>query len=340
MVKNFGRNKEGVLIMRSLFAFLICIAFVTTSISPIEAKIIRVPEDYQEIWAAARFAEGGDIVQVAPGVYKEESSIAIRPSFMKNPDAITLQGAGAKTTTIIGSIVIEDGGVEQPFKQPFKIDGFLIKGSIYADINVHRASIIISHNFITSSLLNQQDRGIRLRYKSFHRIRIEENIIRSKSVGISCEGNDSINGLIADVLIENNIIENNETGISCNKTSPKIRGNRIVGNRRGLDISDSMDYITNPDLGTRSYPGRNTIYKNKEYDIQNCTDEIIRAEYNYWGDAGGPERGGVIFLDCEYRRNHDWIDYKPWLHKNEAAYSVQRQRKLTSMWGQIKDNQR
>jgi len=308
--------------MRSLFAFLICIAFVTTSISPIEAKVIRVPEDHPTIFGAAISADGGDTILVGPGVYEED--IYIIPRLGRKFGALNLQGAGPKETTIIGSIDIKTGGEE--VKQPFKIEGFRIEGTI----SVGGISITISHNFITNSPPNRWDRvsgGIYVGCYIPHKIRIEENIIKGTSSGIRCEGDDGINGKIADVLIANNIIANNEVSVSCDKASPKIRENRIVGNKWGVNIYESI-----PDLGTRQDPGRNTIYKNTEYDIRNSTDEIISAEYNYWGDVGGPEKGGVILLN----RGNGWIDYKPWLHRNEAAYSVQPQRKLTSTWGQIK----
>ena len=317
--------------MRTLFGFLICIAFVTTSISTIEAKVIRVPEDNPTIFGAVISADGGDTILVGPGVY-EEGVILIIPRLGRKFGALTFQGAGAKETTIIGGIDINTGGEE--VKQPFKIEGFRIEGRIY----IGDISITISHNFITHGPPNRRGKVsgcIKLQYNSSRKIRIEENIIKGTSSGIRCEGDERINGKIADVLIANNIIENNEIGVSCDKASPKIRGNRIVGNKRGVYI-----YESTPDLGTRQDPGRNTIYKNTGYDIMNCPDEIISAEYNYWGDAGGPEKGSVIFFDCEYKRNYDWIDYKPWLSRNEAAYSVQRQRKLTSMWGQIKARKR
>jgi len=281
-----------------------------------------VPGDYDKISNAGRFAEGGDIIIVEPRIYEE--SILIDTMFMKNPGPVTLQGAGAKNTTIIGGVSI-GGGKSGDI---FKIDGFTIENG---GIGVQLASITISHCFITKG--SSRTTGIGLEYSTDYKIRVEENVIKDVGIGIDCGDNIEDNNY--DVLITNNVITNNETGILCNATSPKLRGNRIVSNQIGIDIVRS-----NPDIGTKPDPGNNTIYNNTKYDIRYSTDEVneaINAIYNYWGDLEGPIKGGVKIFNFQ---GIGWVDYDPWLWMDEAwTFSVQPQKKLPTAWGKLKIGQ-
>lgn len=307
--------------MRDLFVIIICFAFIAMSGVTSEAKTIRVPGDYDRIRDAGRFAEGGDIIIVEPGVYEE--GILIDTMFMKSPGPVTLQGSGAKNTIIRGGIAVGSGKITEPFK----IDGFGIEGD---GIFVQTASITISHCFITK-ILSDFGTGIGLDYTPDCKIRVEENIIKDVSIGIACSDNiEEKNN--SNVLIVNNIITNNGTGVSCNYTSPKLRGNRITSNQIGIYIGGA-----NPDIGTKSDPGNNTIYNNAKYDIQHSTDGVIYAEHNYWGDPEGPVKGGVRIFNLQ---GAGWVDYDPWLWMDEAwSFSVQPQKKLSTTWGKLKIGQ-
>jgi len=311
--------------VQNLSIIILCFVFIAINSVTSEARTIHVPGDYNNIRNAGRFAEGGDTILVEPGVYDEES-ILINTGFMNNPGPVILQGAGYKVTVIIGFVDFGGGKV----KEPFKIDGFKIEGGI----NVESASITISNNFITKSPPDRfgfSGGGISLRYDSSYKIRVEENVIKDVQAGIACEGDGEKDEL--SIFIVNNMIKNNEIGISCHNTSPTVRGNRIVENEKGIDIS-----VGNPDLGTRTDPGRNTIYSNTKYDIQHTTDGVINAKYNYWGDPQDPVKGGVKIINIQ---GAGWVDYDPWLSMDETRdLSVKPRKKLSSTWGQIKIGQR
>jgi hypothetical protein len=78
--------------------------------------------------------------------------------------------------------------------------------------------------------------------------------------------------------------------------------NTIANNaENGINITG--DNITNINLGSSSSGGSNSIYDNTEYDVNNLTGATISAQYNWWGQASGPD---------PLKISGD-IDYAPWL---------------------------
>ena len=290
--------------MRSLFAFLICIAFITTSISTIESKIIRVPEDFPKIAEAVSEAKDRDTIKVAPGVYDE--------SIFVYDKGLTIQGSGAKVTKV-KAIGFHDN---ERANRKVKIDGFSAEG-----IGALSVAATISNNIVGSITIRDSAFGVT----------VENNLITGRDTGINC---DSDFDNESHILIKDNVIMKHEKrGIDCGRASPKIRGNRITQNKRGVYISG--DYPRSPDLGTEKDKGRNAIYNNTEIDILNVMPAafLVFAIGNYWGSPFGPEAGGVVFKNTDGGR----IEVTPWSTRDESAYfPVEPLRKLATTWGRIK----
>jgi parallel beta-helix repeat protein len=115
---------------------------------------------------------------------------------------------------------------------------------------------------------------------------IRGNVLRSTGFGIAIGGNST-------PLVQDNQVTGNVDGIVVDSSArPVLRNNVIEGNNR-----DGMVAIANaqPDLGTASTPGNNTIRNNGRHDLYNATDSNTLMAI---GNQIDPQRvsGNVTFV--------------------------------------------
>ncbi len=302
----------------------LCIIFVGL-VNLASAGTLQVPQDFKTIQAAIDAAKAGDVVLVAKGKY---------PEVLRLKSGVSLQALEPDT------ILTEQVTAEQV--ENCTIEGFTILGgredshfAIWAEsanLIIRKNAILNWHHAITLST----SKGL-----------VEQNTISGSyragaSTGVdafSCKDVHIVNNEIidnegtaviitdarGDILVSGNLMARNTgNGIECVNATPKvkIRKNRITENQVGLSIVSGE-----PDIGTTSDPGQNTIHGNKRMEITNTGAKAILAQQNYWGTPKGPDA----------KRFEGKVIYEPFLTTEVGAnLRVEPLLKLTTTWGKVK----
>jgi len=312
------RSKRGMLGLCIIFIGLVNVA---------SAKTLQVPQDFKTIQAAINAAVAGDTVLVAKGKYSEALRLKSGVSLQApEPDTILTEQVTAEQVencTIEGFTLL--GGRE---------DSHFAIWAESANIIIRKNAILNWHHAITA----RASKGT-----------IEQNTISGSyragaSTGIdlfSCKDVSVLNNKIidnegtaviitdarGDILVSENLIARNTgNGIECVNATPKvkIRKNRIMENEVGLSIVSGE-----PDIGTTSHPGQNTIHSNKRMEIINSGAKAILAQQNYWGTPKGPDA----------KRFEGKVIYEPFLTAEAGtAFKIEPLLKLTTTWGKVKKN--
>jgi parallel beta-helix repeat protein len=155
---------------------------------------------------------------------------------------------------------------------------------------------------------------------------IENNLIENNTVWNGAGGAIFCYTSSSPDIIGNTIINNNATraaGIQLwSFSSPDLKYNVITYNSSpGYGCGIDCDSFSSPDIdsctisynvghgiqcGDGSNPTINwvNIHDNTGFEVRNISPGItISAEYNWWGNPGGPPSGAVF----------GWVDYDPWL---------------------------
>ncbi len=127
--------------------------------------------------------------------------------------------------------------------------------------------------------------------------------------------------------ISNSIIKNNSIGIKVMGSKVDISTSKLIDNNIGLVSYPILDIpvlvllkpkIAHADNNDRDwrhnsiYIFNSTISGNKNYGIQNLSNNIIEASNNWWGSATGPRRLNV----GEGDKITDLINFDPWKTKD------------------------
>lgn len=244
---------------------------------------------FRTITHALKFAEGGTLIQLAPGKYSAESGeqfpLALKPGVILRGNEAT-RGEG---------ILIEGGGrfVSRIFARQ--------NATILAGETTHILGVTVTNRNIRGTAIWVESTNPYIRNCTFtnnHREgvfvtgegapRIEDNLfIRNGGNGVSLtkasKGEVRRNvfiqtgfglaiGGVASPLVADNRIENNVDGMVISDVArPILRGNRIAFNQRtGIIVISSAQ----PDLGTSASPGNNTFQSNGNHDLHNATKSI------------------------------------------------------------------
>ncbi len=235
------------------------------------AAELKVPSQYGTIQEAVDNASAGDKIVVAPGEYHGN---------IKLKEGVILQGAGADSTTIVGSgtgSVIE--GAKNAVVEGFTITGSGKKGSIGttmdAGISANNSPMTIANNRIVGN-----NTGIKLYYSPSHVLNNE--ISGSEHYGIYLSYSNS--------NVRNNIIRDNKSyGIYVSYSKPEITNNTIYNNLDGIYSEVSHVVVKN-----------NIISGNKEAGIR-------------WAEFIGSQESAepVLSYNLLWNNNKDRVNVKP-----------------------------
>ncbi len=160
---------------------------------PLDAEIIRVPQDYASIKGAVFAASEGDVVEVDDGYYFEGNVVLDK--------AITLRARNSFRAVIYGAV--ESGFTEAVFivRAPATIEGFIIKNGTRGILQ--RGSPDVTWTANNLAILNMKEEAIMIND-------VEGNIGRGKVRGVIIDGceqgigtNDAYSLDVSDCLVAN-----------------------------------------------------------------------------------------------------------------------------------------
>ena len=252
-------------------------------IDVIVEKVIRVPEDFSRIQEAVDFANPGDTIKVAPGIYYENVDVT-KP--------LTLVGENRSTTIIDGSgglccIDVEADNVN--------ISGFTLRNR---DRGV-RLRCSNNNSISDNTILNN---GFGIWVESSNNNSISENTVLSNhpfwAIGIWLIGSDS--NFVSDNIVSS--FSQVGDGICLDFSNNNLISGNTISNNTHVGIS--IDYVSELfDVRFSSYD--NTICHNifinntchaYSYVTNNTWDDCV-AIGNHWDDyreKGGYDRGDGI----------------------------------------------
>jgi parallel beta-helix repeat protein len=244
---------------------------------------------FRTITQALKFAEGGTLIQLAPGRYTAESGEQFP---LKLKPGVILRGNEA---TRGEDVVIEGGGrfVSRIFARQ--------NATILAGETSHILGVTVTNRHVRGTAIWVESTNPYIRNCTFinnHREgifvtgegapRIEDNLFMHnggngvsltkaakgevrRNVFVQTGFGLAIGGVSAPIVADNRI-ENNVDGVVISDVArPILRGNRIAFNRRtGIIVISSAE----PDLGTLASPGNNTFHNNGNHDLHNATKNV------------------------------------------------------------------
>jgi len=215
----FGRRlRDGV---------VLCVTAILAwgGVSLADAATLHVPGKYKTIREALAVAKPGDIVQAAPGLYKER--VKLKPG-------IHLKGGGADKTVITGG---GKGNVVEGADEAI-IEGFTIRGSGKMGKAGVTANVGINADHITMTIRNNRITG--------NNIGIRTYFSPSHITGNTIDGNGwhGIYILYSAPLVRNNIIHHNKgNGIYCSYSSGTELANNTLGPNGSASIYSEVSRV-------------------------------------------------------------------------------------------------
>lgn len=244
---------------------------------------------FRSITHALKFAEGGTLIQLAPGKYSEESGeqfplplkpgVILRGNEATRGEEILIEGGGrfvsrvfarqnatilaGETTHILGVTItnrnIRGTGIWVESTNPY------IRNCTFT--NNHREGVFVTGQgeprIEDNLFIRNGGNGVSLTKASKGEVR--RNVFIQTGFGLAIGG-------VSSPIVADNRIENNVDGMVISDVAkPVLRGNRIAFNQRtGIIVISSAE----PDLGTSASPGNNTFQSNGNHDLQNATKNI------------------------------------------------------------------
>ncbi|MCW5549147.1 MAG: protein kinase [Opitutaceae bacterium] len=203
---------------------------------------LLVPEEFSTIRAAVDAAVAGNVVHVAPGIYRE--SVYINK-------AVSLIGAGRDRVTI--EVAPNQNALNVSKVSGITVSGFTFRHNATADTETRSFVVSITEGslvFEDNAVLDGNGDGLNLKDGGFATVR--RNIIRNhRWTGLSLFAN-------ASGRIEDNLIERNQTGIHIRAVlgRTEIIGNDLRGNQRnGIWVGEG-DNVT---LNNNRVTGNGTV---------------------------------------------------------------------------------
>lgn len=208
----------------------------------VDADTLHVPGKYKTIQKAIDAAKPGDVVQTAPGIYKER---------IKLKGGVHVKGGGADKTVITGGgrgIVVE--GADEAI-----IEGFTIRGSGKRGTSGVTADVGINADHVTMTIRNNRITG--------NNIGIRTYFSPSHITGNTIEGNrwHGIYILYSAPLVRNNVIYNNKgDGINCSYSSNTEITNNTFGTNGSASIYSEVSRVLVRNNIVANNPGKGIMW--------------------------------------------------------------------------------
>lgn len=245
------------------------------------ATILRVPEDYPNIQAAIDAASDADVIDVAPGTYRENitvgKSVTIRGRVYRRADprrnTTIIDGAGASVVIVppgvrpgpkLTGLVIANGDDGVAAGSPFKVKHSSFVGNQDSlDYSLGAGGLCLNNVFVRSA-----DDAIDLDHLVDDLRIIGNRIVRSGDDGIEIRLHDDAIPETAEIMVRNNeITGSGEDGIQLidyfEKTNRRIivRGN-LIRNTAMAAIGLMSDGNTKEDFSAANVRERIHVFGN------------------------------------------------------------------------------
>ena len=286
---------------KKIFFITLIFCMVTVLI----AETIYVPGDFSTINEAVAYAQNGDVICVADGIYNESvnyigkdiiitsanghDNCIITPP--QNERAIIFENEESVNAKLIG-FTITGASIQAVFIENASAtiqDNLIINnqmGTWYfngAGIYCSNSSAIIVNNEIAFNTEGYHGGGIYLDNWDGELINneIHHNITNA---GYGVDHGSGLCLMFSSGYVENNLIYGNDSNYTassfcCYSTNSIIEHNQIIENENtGIKVVGNVMPIIN----------NNDIYGNSQYDVcVNVVDstEVIDFQYNYWGES-------------------------------------------------------
>ncbi len=277
------------MLARSLFFRLICLLLAGPGALPAPAATIHVPADRPTVQAGVDAARDGDVVLVAPGVYREaieirHKTITLASRFLESGDSSDVEKTVLERRGKSAFVVLVDESVGPETR----IVGLTIRNGDDG-ISCH-ARIHVENNRFTRNkdALDYEGGGGVCRNNVFE---------RNRDDGIDLDG-------ACAVLIEDNIITNNEDDgieIRLHEYSGDLLSVVIRGNVISRNDEDGIQLIDYPDRSDREIRIERNVFERNAMAAVGCMANGETKE-NYQA-ASIPERVELIhntFVGNEY----------------------------------------
>ena len=278
--------------------------------SPTGGKAEATP--FKTITFALQQAQPGTIVQLASGSYTApagevfplnvKSGVVLRGDEASKGQAVTIVGSGnfvsaafaRQNVTILAGNGSEIRGVSVTNQSPrgtavwVESTNPTIANNTFA--NSLREGVFVTGTanpkIIDNFFVKNQGNGISVTKAAQGEIR--GNVMQETGFGLAIGGTSS-------PLVEGNQITQNQAGIYINDNARPILRNNVISENLGDGVVATVN--AQPDLGTATSPGGNTIRSNKGFDVNNT----VKATLSAVGNNIDPKRisGNVTFVAAE-----------------------------------------
>ncbi len=278
--------------------------------SPTGGKAEATP--FKTITFALQQAQPGTIVQLASGSYTAQtgevfplnvkSGVVVRGDEASKGQAVTIVGSGnfvsaafaRQNVTILAGNGSELRGVSVTNQSPrgtavwVESTNPTIANNTFA--NSLREGVFVTGTanpkIIGNFFIKNQGNGISVTKASQGEIR--GNVFQETGFGLAIGGTST-------PLVEGNQITQNQAGIYVNDNARPVLRNNVISENLGDGVVATVN--GQPDLGTASSPGGNTIRSNKGFDVNNT----VQATLSAIGNNIDPKRisGNVAFVPAD-----------------------------------------
>ena len=296
---------------------------------PLWATTINVRTDYTTIQAAINAASTGDTILVEEGWYNEKILLNGYPY----PDHITIKASGSAENTVIYwyGMLLGSRGIVTTYSMYTELRGFTIQGVRDMVTTTYVVRVLGTYCTIADNIIKNSNTiaGIGIEVVATGYCNIINNTVTDNVYGIELISAHQNN------LTGNNVSGNDLCGVRLEESNDNNITNNTIANTDGQGIAIMLIEENNDDPSTGNEINYNNIYGSTNKGVYKDHTPSVDAEYNWWGDASGPDGEGPGSGDSVSTN----VDYTPWLDDSVVNFKKVATTDLTSIGpsgGQVK----